>query len=205
VPKLKDNWLLTLILVDTAASWVIWKWGYLKKMRSNWERDDQQHGPQTGDFCKEDARLSTLSGVNKNMATPSMKKESTSLSLLMYFTGVIQLLMEWTDKYHWQDLYFWDAGQSYSFLVSWYDNILQAPALRCVILNMGYDIRDCLMEHCTAFNNSKYTFTVTTINWYHASYIPLTIPRNLTSLIWTTSDYKSWEHFSTRLRSSLKF
>ena len=59
------------------------------------ERDDQQHGTQTGDLCKEDARLSTLSGVNKNMATPSMKKESTSHSLLMlYFTGVIQLLME---------------------------------------------------------------------------------------------------------------
>jgi hypothetical protein len=59
------------------------------------EIDDQQHGTQTGDLCKEDARLSTLSGVNKNMATPSMKKKSTSLSLLMlYFTGVIQLLME---------------------------------------------------------------------------------------------------------------
>jgi hypothetical protein len=59
------------------------------------ERDNQQPGTQNGDLCKEDARLPTLSGVNKNMATPSMNKESTSLSLLtLYFTGVIQLLME---------------------------------------------------------------------------------------------------------------
>lgn len=59
------------------------------------ERDDQQPGTQTGDLCKEDTRLSTLSGVNKNMATSSMNKESTSLSLLtLYFTGVIQLLLE---------------------------------------------------------------------------------------------------------------
>ena len=59
------------------------------------ERDDQQPGTQTRDLCKEDARVSTLGGVNKNKATPSMNKESTSLSLLMlYFTGVIQLLME---------------------------------------------------------------------------------------------------------------
>jgi len=59
------------------------------------ERDNQQPGTQTGGGCKEDARLSTLSGVNKNKATPSMNKESTSLSLLtLYFTGVIQLLME---------------------------------------------------------------------------------------------------------------
>ena len=58
------------------------------------ERDDQQPGTQTGNFCKEDTRLSTLSGVNKNTAAPSMNKESTSLSLLTYFTGVIQLLME---------------------------------------------------------------------------------------------------------------
>ena len=58
------------------------------------ERDNQQHGTQTGDLCKEDTRLSTLSGVNQNMATPSMKKESTFLSLLTYFTGVIQLLIE---------------------------------------------------------------------------------------------------------------
>lgn len=34
------------------------------------ERDDQQPGTQTGGGCKEDARLSTLSGVNKNKATP---------------------------------------------------------------------------------------------------------------------------------------
>lgn len=59
------------------------------------ERDDQQPGTQTGDLCKEDARLSTLSGVNTNKATPTMNKESASLSLLMlYFTRVIQLLME---------------------------------------------------------------------------------------------------------------
>jgi hypothetical protein len=59
------------------------------------ERDDQQPGTQTGDLCKEDAGLSTLSGVNKNMATPSTNKESNSLCLLtLYLTGVIQLLVE---------------------------------------------------------------------------------------------------------------
>jgi hypothetical protein len=59
------------------------------------ERDNQQPETQTGGFCKEDTRLSTRSGVNKNMATPSMNKDSTSLSLLtLHFKEVTQLLME---------------------------------------------------------------------------------------------------------------
>jgi hypothetical protein len=59
------------------------------------ERDNQQPGTQIGGPCKEDKRLSTISGVNKNMANPSMNKESTSLYLLtLHFTGVTQLLME---------------------------------------------------------------------------------------------------------------
>jgi len=34
------------------------------------ERDNQQSGIQTGGLCKKDKRLSTISGVNKNMANP---------------------------------------------------------------------------------------------------------------------------------------
>jgi len=63
VPKLKGNWLLTLILVDTAASWVTWKWGYLKKIRKKQAKE-------------------TISNMGLKLGTSARKTQGCPLSVV---------------------------------------------------------------------------------------------------------------------------